>query len=373
MNAPQFALRPSAAGLWVVCGGYARMAAKHPEIEGDNEVREEGNAAHWLAYETGNNRPHLIGTKAPNGVEIDEEMQDGVAEYLSFLRSWGIPVYLEHSVAIPSIHEQCGGTIDAWGWDAEKRILYVADLKYGYRPVDAFENWQLLAYVRGALDYLQAIHGKFTEHFTVVMTIVQPRGYGDDTIKQWRTNSERLIPYMTKLKEAAWTAIDGDGTCTAGPHCWSCSANADCATLQAASLQLIDVSTDKGSLTLSPAQASAELRRIDRAIATLEARQAGLESQMTHAISNGYLDKHFGINGGRGKLVWREGVHAEVAAVADLLHKDIRKPVALITPTQAKGMLPKALHDLYTEHRPGKLKLRRMAENHAEKMFNTEQ
>lgn len=369
MTSPQFKLRPSAAGLWVVCGGYASMSAKHPEVEGENEVRDEGNAAHWLAYETGNNRPHAIGTKAPNGITIDEEMQDGVAEYLAFLNSWGIPVYLEHSVAIPSIHEQCGGTIDAWGWDAANRILYVADLKYGYRRVDAYENWQMLAYVRGALDYLQATLGRFTEHFKVVMTIVQPRGYGDETVKQWKTTSDKLIPYMERLKQAARIAIDG-GPCTAGPHCWSCSAAGDCATLQAASLQLIDLSTDKGSLTLTAPQASAELRRVDRALATLGARQSALESQMSHAIGSGHIDRYFDVNAGRGSLIWREGAELEVAALADLLHKQVRKPAKLITPTQAKNLLPPALLEKYTEHRPGKLKLRRVAENHADKLFN---
>lgn len=372
METPQFALRPSAAGLWVVCGGYARMAAKHPELPNDNEVREEGTAAHWLAYETGNNRPHAIGTKAPNGIEIDEEMQDGVAEYLAFLNGLGIPIYLEHTVAIPSIHKQCGGTIDAWGWDAVNRILYVTDLKYGYKPVDPYENWQLLSYVRGALDYLQATMGQFTEHFKVVMTIVQPRGYGHDTIKQWRTTSDRLIPYMYKLKEAARVAIDGTGECTAGPHCFDCSANADCKTLQTASLQLIDVSTDQGSLELAPHQASAELRRLDRAIATMQARQAGLESQMTHAIGQGHIDQHFAMNNGRGKLAWREGVQTEVLSMARLYGKDLSKPQVLITPTQAKGKLPPELLDQYTEHRPGKLKLRRLNDNHADKMFNTE-
>lgn len=368
----QFTARPSAAGMWVRCGGYVSMSTCHPELPGDNEVREEGIGAHWLAYETGNGRPQPNGVLTPNGVEIDDEMQNAVREYLAVLRGWGVQVYLEHTVAIPSIHPQCGGTIDAWGWDPINRILYVGDLKYGYNPVDPFENWQLLCYVRGALDFLQALHGQFTEHFKVRMYIVQPRGYGHDVVKVWRTTSDNLYGYMHTLKQAAKVAIEGTGELTAGDHCYYCSARNNCPALQKAALQLIDVSTDQHSLELTNDQAAAELRRIDRAINVLKSRQSGLESQLEHAIGEGYMHPNFERSGGKGKLDWREGVHAQVAALASLLGKDLKKPMALITPTQAKGLLSDELLANYTQHKPGKLKLRRLADNHADKMFNQE-
>jgi len=385
MDTPQFTLRPSAAGLWVRCAGYATMAARFPELPGDNEVREEGTAGHWAAFEIGNNRPVPEGTVAPNGVTLTEEILDGVAEYLAVLRSWGSPIYLESQVAIPSIHAECGGTVDAWSWDAPNRTLYVADLKLGYVPVDPFELWQLLAYFRGILDYLQAIHGLFTEHFKVVFVIVQPRGYGHDTVKTWRVNSERLIPYMTTLRTAAHNAIafrDGEygqrvgsekGAFTAGPHCENCSAKADCATLQAASLQLIDVSTDHGALELTYDQAAAELRRLDRAIKVMEARQSGLEGKLTHGIQkDGYIHRNFEMSGGNGKLAWEDGKMLQAIALAKVLGYDIAKPLQALTPTQAKAKVPGAVLDAFTVRKSGTLKLRRLADNHADKLFNQE-
>lgn len=382
MESPQFTLRPSAAGLWVRCAGYATLAARFPELPGDNEVREEGTAGHWAAYEIGNNRPVPEGTIAPNGVELTEEILDGVHEYLAVLRSWGTPVYLESQVAMPSIHDECGGTVDAWSWDAANRILYVADLKLGYRPVEAFENWQLLAYVRGVLDYLQAIYGQFTEHFTVVMVIVQPRGYGHDVVKTWRVNSSKLIPYMSRLKSAAHAAVAyrtgkfdlvvGEPSAfTAGPHCENCSAKADCATLQNASLQLIDVSTDHGALELTADQAAGELRRLDRAIKVMEARQSGLEAKLTHAIQNdGFVHRNFEMSSGNGRLVWQEGMAPQAIALAKVLGHDIAKPQQALTPTQAKAKIPGTVLDQFTVRKSGKLKLTRLADNHADKLFN---
>lgn len=380
MDNPQFTLRPSAAGLWVRCAGYASMAARFPELPGDNEVREEGTAGHWAAYEIGNNRPVPEGTIAPNGVELTEEILDGVAEYLAVLRSWGSPVFMEFQVAIPSIHKECGGTLDAGSWDPVNRIMRVADLKLGYKPVDPFELWQLIAYVRGFLDYLQSIHGQFTEHFTVEMIIVQPRGYGHDTVKVWRTNSEKLIPYMTTLRTAANNAIayrDG-GTMygaafTAGPHCDGCSAKASCATLQSASLQLIDVSTDHGALELTAQQAAAELRRLDRAIKVMEARQSGLEAQVTHAIQkDNFIHPNFEMGSGKGRLTWIEGKAVEAIALAKVLGHDIAKPLQALTPIQAKAKVAGTVLDAFTVRKPGTLKLRRLADNHADKLFNQE-
>jgi hypothetical protein len=385
METPQFTLRPSAAGLWVRCAGYATLAARFPELPGDNEVREEGAAGHWAAYEIGNGRPVPEGTIAPNGVELTEEILDGVAEYLMVLRSWGVPVYMESQVAIPSIHKECGGTVDAWSWDPIKRIMRVADLKLGYRPVDPFELWQLLAYVRGVLDYLQSIYGQFTEHFTVEMIIVQPRGYGHDTVKTWRVNSQKLIPYMHRLRVAAEHAVayrDGkfdmvvgseNGAFTAGPHCENCSAKANCATLQNASLQLLDVSGDHGALELTYDQAAAELRRLDRAIKVMEARQAGLEGKLEYGIkTDNFVLRNFEVGSGSGRLVWQEGKAAQAIALGKVLGHDIAKPQQALTPTQAKAKISGTVLDAFTERKPGKLKLRRLADNHADKLFNQE-
>jgi hypothetical protein len=361
------------------------MAARFPELPGDNEVREEGTAGHWAAYEIGNNRPVPEGTVAPNSVELTEEILDGVAEYLSVLRSWGSPVYMESQVAIPSIHKECGGTVDAWSWDAVNRVLYVADLKLGYVPVDPFELWQLLAYFRGILDYLQAIHGQFTEHFKVVFVIVQPRGYGYETVKTWSVNSSKLIPYMHRLRIAAEHAVayrDGKyelsvgsekGAFTAGPHCENCSAKAHCGTLQAAGLHLVDVSGDHGALELTAEQAAAELRRLDRAIATAQARQSGLEGRLEHAIKQeGFIHRNFEVSGGNGKLAWQDGKDLQAIALAKVLGVDIAKPQQALTPTQAKAKLSGTVLDAFTVRKPGKLKLRRLADNHADKLFNQE-
>ena len=391
MSAPTFLLRPSAAGKWVRCAGYATLAARFPERTGDNTVRDEGTAGHWAAYELGNGRQ--APSVAPNGVELTDEIMDGVNEYLAVLASWGAPVYMESSVQAISIHPtQCGGSVDAWAWDAAKRILYVGDLKLGYRQVSAFENWQLLCYVRGVIDYLQSVHGKFTEHFTVVMVIVQPRGYGYPTVKEWRVSSEALIPYMSKLRDAASRAVlyaeqGEDGfkargeynvgawgePFTAGPHCDGCSAAGNCPTLSNAGLAVVDISGCNSGPDVTPQLAGWRLRRLMRARDTLDAEIDALTAMLEHEVgTKRTIVPFFEMGSGSSRRAWREGAEEKAVTMARMLGVDITKTKPM-TPTQAvaalKYVAPGVL-DQYIEQRPGKVKLRLLDENHAAKLFS---
>lgn len=388
-----FTLRPSAAGMWMRCAGYATMHARYPERPGDNEVREEGTAGHWAAFEIGNGRAVPVGTIAPNGVELTDDILDGVHEYLDVLRSWGAPVYLEHSVQIPSIHPtECGGQVDAWAWDATKRVLYVGDLKLGYRQVEAFDNWQLLCYVRGVIDYLQSVHGKFTDHFEVVMVIVQPRGYGYPTVKTWRTTTDKLVTRMTKLRDAADRAVffrtagvegwnEGNKyrvgqwgePLTAGPHCDNCNAAGNCPALAQASMAIVDTSGQATPYDATALQVGYRLRRLMRARDTIDAEIDALKARVEHEIrQNGTAIPYFGLEVGKGKDVWIEGKEKEAITAAKLCGADIAKPVKPLTVIQARAALRKiapGVIDQYTERRPGALKLSLLPENHAEKLF----
>lgn len=388
-----FLLRPSAAGMWMRCAGYATMHARYPERPGDNEVREEGTAGHWAAFEIGNGRAVPVGTIAPNGVELTDDILDGVHEYLDVLRSWGVPVYLEHSVVIPSIHAtECGGQVDAWAWDAAKRILYVGDLKLGYKQVEAFDNYQLLCYVRGVIDYLQSIDGKFTEHFEVVMVIVQPRGYGYPTLKTWRTTTDKLIDRLRRLKDAADRAVffstagvegwnnqatymvgNWGDPLTAGPHCDNCNAAGNCPALAQASMAVVDTSGKATPHDATPQQVGYRLRRLMRARDTIDAEIDALKARLEHEIrQNGTAIPYFGLDVGKGKDVWIEGKEKDAITTAKLCGADIQKPAKPLTVIQARAALrfiAPGLIDQYTEHRPGAQKLRLLPENHAEKLF----
>jgi hypothetical protein len=380
-----YALRPSKASTWVLCAASVLMEAMYPEQPGDNEIREEGTAGHWAAYEIGNGRPVPVGTVAPNGVTLDDEILDGVLTYLNHLFSFALPVYLEAPVEIPRIHKQCGGTVDAWIWDSVKRLLRVADLKLGYRQVDPFENWQLLAYLCGIITRLG-----LTEHFDFELIIVQPRAYGHPPIKTWRGNSTMLAPYFKKLQEKATHAavllehgekrgaellsINNYGPAfLAGPHCDGCSARGHCDTALNAAMAVVDLAGDKGIVEHSIIEVSNRLRRLYRAQQTLEAVINGLEHRVEHEITENHaLVPCFEVSHGNGKWVWKEGVEAQVIATGQLLGVTLAKPVKPITVVQARAALKNVTPGLlepYAERQPGKLKLRMLPENQTRKTF----
>lgn len=378
-----YLLRPSAASSWVKCAGYPLMVLRHPEVPGDNEVREEGTACHWAAYEVGNGRPVPEGTIAPNGVEIDDHMLDAGQQYLDVLRSWGVPVYMESEVKAVSIHpDECGGTIDAWAWDAARNILYVADLKYGFRFVEVFSNWQLLAYVRGAYDYLRLHNMAPNQPFAVVMTIVQPRSYGADTVRTWRTTSDALQPYMTKLQQRASIAValqkgwnhvglDDYAQLTAGDHCGYCPALAYCKAHQQAIGADLDTSTDAISLELSPQAVANRLRQVETAMGRLKDAQNAYTAQLEHQIAVQNIQvPHYEVSSGPAKDVWKEGIEAQVITLGKLLGQDLTKPQKVLTVIQARAKIDPKLIAQYTESRSGKRKLRRLPDNHAAKLFD---
>jgi hypothetical protein len=76
------------------------------------------------------------------------------------------------------------------------------------------------------------------------------------------------------------------------------------------------------------------------------------------------------MSGGNGKLAWDDGKMLQAIALAKVLGYDIAKPLQALTPTQAKAKVPGAVLDAFTVRKSGSLKLRRLADNHADKLFN---
>jgi len=378
-----FACRPSAAGIWVPCAAYAAMAKQFPEQPGDNEVREEGNAGHWAAYEVGNGRPVPVGTIAPNGVEMTDELVDAVHDWLDVLRGWGVPVYMEAPVQAKRIHPtECGGTTDAAGWNAATRTMYVGDLKLGYRQVHPYKNWQLICYFFAFLEYLESQLGTFTEHFNVVFVIFQPRAYGYPALKEWHTTSDKLIDLLPVLQRAAarnvaWPTpmVGEEAACyTPGPHCDGCPGAGNCPGLAQASLAITDLSVDRALTDDHGYQVVAQrLRMLYRARDTLKAEIDGCEARLEFEIRNNHNTvPGFEVSGGPGKLAWLDGVETQVLALGQMLGVSLAKPVKPITPTQAAEAVKHKAPGVtaqFAHRQPGKAKLRMLPENFAEKLF----
>jgi hypothetical protein len=363
-----YAIRPSAAWIWGTggCRGYAQMVALYPDIPGitNDTVREEGIAGHWVVHKMGQGFIVPEGTLSPNGVEVDDDMLDGAAVYLDDLRtrSGGHPVYMETTLAARWIHEQCGGTPDAWSWNPVTRTLTVWDYKYGFRYVDAFENPQPVIYVSAVLDHLHqtgviVLDGYSEQDITVDIVIVQPRSYGQGVVRNWKVKAAMLRPLWNVLRAAAIEVVGPNPTLRAGDHCNDCSARMACPAAQRAGLVALDIAARAVPNELTPTQAGEMLRRLIAGQQALKSMITGLEQQLLFAMGNGHQDPHWTMGYGNTKTVYVEGGEQQLMALAKVMGKDVAKPARAITPLQAMKIMDPALVARFTTQQPGRRKL----------------
>jgi hypothetical protein len=341
------------------------MSKDLPDI-GDTTIREEGTAFHWAALMVWLGHTVNVGTRAPNGVAIDDDMLDGIDEYLSFIRTWGGTPRLEFQVAAPRIHPLCGGTTDAWSFDICTSTLDVGDAKYGYRFVDPYECWQLLVYVCGLLDHLGIVDDT---KITVRMHIFQPRAYrrGGPWF-HWVVNASMLRAHFNILRMAAEQALSPVAKCATGPWCSNCAARLTCDAYDAAVDAAMQLIGEPISNDLTPARIDSELLRVSRAVEILEARQSALEAQAEHYMREGRQLKHYALQSGRTRAYWKAGMDDALRGIAAARNLKLfaEKP---ITPTQAKKFLDPAMVDALSDRPPGKLKVVRVDENKAARVF----
>lgn len=355
-----FKLRPSAAATWRLCHGMPRMLEGIPPDldDEDVEVREEGTACHWVAHELSKGVTVVVGDVAPNGVAVDDEMLVAAQSWIALVRSWGDDANprFEQDVHCRRIHEQCGGTTDACGYSAARRVLYVGDLKYGFRFVDVRDNWQLLCYFAGVLD----MYALSDLDVSVEFVIFQPRSYHrDGPVRRWRVGASELRAQVNQLAHAAERAMSATAcTVTVNDGCGRCAARYRCTAAQNAALGVLDEVHKATPHDLPFEAAEDELRRLQWARDIVDARITGLESQVLHGMMRkGSISKHFDLEAKSGREVWKEGQVEQAQAVAALFGVNITKPAQVITPTQAKAKLPAFVVSMFSHRPKGAFKL----------------
>lgn len=339
-------LAPSSAKQWSICAASPSMQARFAEVESDSQ--REGNAAHWLALQLWNTPVMLVPQFAPNGAEIDGEMRDAVAEYLSLIPADAV---LEKRVNIPSINAACFGTVDA-RWHEGNRC-HILDLKYGHVYVDEFENLQGLCYAIGALD---SVTGLGDQTIQVRIEIFQPRAYGYEAHRVWDLPASDLRGWANRLNHAAHLSVMADPSATPGPHCGDCRAAGGCSALKAAAARIVDSAGTATVLDLSSTALGKELRALDRVRATLGARFEALETEAAIRAKTERIP-HWKLQASAGREEWLLDA-ASVIAVGAGLGVDVAKPATAITPAQArKAGLPAEVVDPLCRRKGGSVKL----------------
>jgi len=364
-----YALPLSAAGRWVHCPGSVALSAAHP-IDDASPKRAEGTAAAWVAAQVLHGVCLVPGQLAPNGVAVTNEMLDGADLYQDAVRRVLAPedMHIEEHMRAPSIHAEAMGDADVWGVAANTGVIHVFEYKFGHRYVEAFENWQGAGYAIAAYER----HGEVDEVAQVVeFTVVQPRYFGPHPqVRTWRTSMVALRAMRNQLARAAEVAQRPDPPTRVGDYCRICPARHVCVTLQTGATAEAEYTGEATPFALNVHQASTELRLLQKAKAIIEAREDGLEIEITAALTRGERSAHFQLSRSTPRETWESSKVESVLGMAALLNVNVTKPPALITPNQAKKAgLPADLVDSATFRPPGELKLAPIDTNAARKAF----
>src|SRR5690606_31107399 len=116
----------------------------------------------------------------------------------SVLRHDTARAHVEERLAATSFLPENWGTPDVWHFTPDRSggLLLIWDFKYGHRFVDAFENFQLIDYVKLILERPE-FADMARRSINVVMTVVQPRNYHPlGPMRRWEETAAGLQPYF---------------------------------------------------------------------------------------------------------------------------------------------------------------------------------
>lgn len=335
-------LAPSSAVEWVNCPGSIRLSAG--VVEDETEAGREGTAVRWMAERmlAGANDSSMT---APNGVVFNDEMIEAAEFYVDEVWAHGLPVYVEQPVTMPEIHDDCWGTPDAWAWDQSNLTLHLWDLKYGFSPVDAYGNWQMIAYALGCLRAVTNNMPMQEYGITVEICIVQPRRYdGNGKLSRWTVKASDLRGFINQMHHAAHTALGFDPMLHVGPHCKHCKGRHQCpALLQAASVA-VDCSMDSVPHVLSPDALAYEMSVLNQAVEIIKHRKDALEADAMARLMDGQQIPGYMTKQGQSNNRWLHG-NDEVFALGDLMGVELRSAPKPVTPSQAVKLFKQSAID----------------------------
>lgn len=361
-------LRPSSAPIWSKCAGSYVLEALYPEDEESLKARE-GTAAHYYVTEAVQGRVHPVGTLAPNGHPIDEEMveagqcfvDDAHAAVASTTRGGTMVPQCSFRVETRLtmhglIHALCEGTPDAYLLDRAGKRLIVWDYKYGRGYVDPFVNAQLIAYAAGVFEAYELTAEDVAE-MDVSLRIVQPRNYDDvGPVRRWDTKGRVIWAEIEVLARMAERATAPDAPTQTGEHCRYCTANHGCPAAQAVALNVVDMAGKSVPRDLPPAALGLHLRNLQAGVQRLKGHIDAVEATVMAETRKG-VETGWAITHGKARERWAKPP-AEVFALGDMLGVELRKPPEAITPNQARDLgLDAAVIAAYAERPTGAAKL----------------
>lgn len=351
-------LPPWSAATWVNCPGSALNQQGYPRT--DSSHQSEGREAHdYAAQWIKTGEPHFT---------MDEKMRRHLQVYIDDIRSFN-PSYIlaESKISLKD------GPIDMYGYldcttsfeTEQYHLVRIWDLKWGFFPIAAYENWQLLLY---AIALEKQYTG--TKQLFFDLRIVQPRAFGKNIVDSWLISAEQLEQYKTKVYDAATKAQLPKPPIVAGSWCFFCKAFLDCPSAEKVTALSIDFSETAEKFPATAEEVGRKLMLLQRAeVAIKRARQA-MESHAEGFVIKGRPIPGYCMEPGKGKRMWRAGTEEQIKSIAAHLKKEVVKPQELITPTQAiNAGIPEELVRAYSEYVVGAPKLKKINLQELERIF----
>lgn len=303
MTAGIFNLDPSTAFVWGPpegCTAAPQMSRSYNAPE-KTEAQLEGTSAHLVAaaetiarLRTNVASPFKEGDQTPNGIIVDETMLDfadmcatQVVGKARELGVFGKNIGVEMKVEAPQIHPQCKGRCDAFLFhEGEKRSqLHIWEFKYGRSTIPAYENWPMICYSVGILNFLEIalVQPDIEVHFHVI----QPRAFSPSgPIRTWKTTTGVLRTYWNILHNSAHEVFSENRICRSGPQCARCAINHDCSTALAAGVQLYEIAMQPTRADMTPEQLGVMFSIIKRAHKQLETLKTAYTAQVKMALKD---------------------------------------------------------------------------------------
>jgi hypothetical protein len=350
------------------------------ERYGRNEKTEastEGDLAHELAalYLKEN---IIISTTANGQAKFTEEMYEGAKYYFEIFKKFVsnlADIHIEEKIDISDIHLECWGTPDAWAFDLNDNsstAIHVFDYKFGFTPIEIYENWQLLEYTCGIVKKIEQKLDKripdCTTPISIYLHIIQPRDFNSGSKHRlWHLTLQELESYRQRLVISEALSMSPNAPLKVSAECKYCPARHACPALQQAAFGATEVAFRDAPQGLDPRHVGSELKLLHEARDLLDFRITALETEVTHHLMNGTPVDHYELTSKYGNLNWSADRN-ELLALGDILGVNLRKE-DIITPTQAiKLGMDETIVKSYSERKQS-LKLNRIDFKKSKEVF----
>lgn len=210
---------PSAASRWLRCPGSVNFI---DDLERDGDVDEPGHpAAHGTilhsfcedALSDHRDAYYYVGERREcDGytLELTDDLADMMQAGLDYIDEVPGRLHIEHEVNLERWMPEDFGTLDVG--IVGKKLITIFDWKWGFLPVSAIENEQLMIYALGFWDNI-ARHISDATRFRLV--IWQPRAPGGGG--EWETTLEELLEFGRRVKMKAAETVAEDAPRQPGP------------------------------------------------------------------------------------------------------------------------------------------------------------